>query len=230
MARKTAMRKQPSVSIALPESEKQRLGGIAQGVIPGKPSAPPKRLSPGVYRSAQGGLVNSKGRALPGQKQPSLIEGALAGAGRGANEMMQRPQTPQQLPPGMGPLELEQGNQQFMPGRQPQYRQPAPLEMGQGQFQGFGNMQPQPGYMPFPQQMPQMDMQQFLQRFQYNNAFNQQPGSVSGMLQQGGQQQPQAQQSQQGIVANRQPIVPSGQMSPAELQAMQNGTFKGYAY
>jgi hypothetical protein len=194
MARKTAMRKQPSVSIALPESEKQRLGGIAQGVIPGKPSAPPKRLSPGVYRSAQGGLVNSKGRALPGQKQPSLIEGALAGAGRNANEMMQRPQmppqAPEQLPLGMGPL--EQGNQQFMPGRPQQWRQPAPLGMGQGQFPGFGNMQRQPAYMPFPQQMPQMDMQQFLQQYQYNNAFNQQPGSVSGMLQQGGQQQPQA--------------------------------------
>jgi hypothetical protein len=57
--------------------------------------------------------------------------------------------------------------------------------------------------------------EQMYQAFQQQQ--RQQPNTVSGML-------------QQGIVANREPIAPQGQLSPAELQARQNGTFKGYNY
>lgn len=87
MARKTAMKKEPTVSIAVPKAEKERLrnlkpGGpsLSDGVIQGKPSAP-KRLSPGVYRSSTGELVGSKGQALPGQ--PSLRDKAMDAARRG---------------------------------------------------------------------------------------------------------------------------------------------------
>ena len=52
---------------------------------------------------------------------------------------------------------------------------------------------------------------------QFQQQQRQQPNTVSGML-------------QQGIVANREPAAPQGQLSPTELQAIQNGTFKGYNY
>ena len=85
MARKTAMGKEPgSVSIALPESEKQRLQGRERR-MPGKARPmdekgnftdrqPLERLSPGVYRNSQGKLVGSKGQALP---KSSRIQNAL---------------------------------------------------------------------------------------------------------------------------------------------------------
>jgi hypothetical protein len=111
----------------------------------------------------------------------------------------------------------------------------------------FGDMPQMP--RPFMGQNPMMgnfspeQMSQLYQRFQQP----QQPQTVSGMLQQGGQppqqmsfpqmnnftpqqQYGQPQGFQQGIVANRQPTAPQGQMSPTELQAIQNGTFKGYNY
>lgn len=79
MARKTAMGKEPgSVSVALPQSEKDRLRGGGQR-MPGKQSL--ERVSPGVYRNSQGKLVGSKGQALPKQ---SPIQSALQGASQAA--------------------------------------------------------------------------------------------------------------------------------------------------
>lgn len=96
MARKTAMRKEPGkVSIALPQSEKDRLNRSRERFL--DPIKPPKmdsegnygkkeslkRLSPGVYRNSQGQLVGSKGQALP---KPSAIQNALDGASRAAGQ------------------------------------------------------------------------------------------------------------------------------------------------
>ena len=101
MARKTAMGKEPgNVSIAIPESEKQRLREAGKR-LPGKVSdvpnmaerlakdakpTPLKRLSPGVYRNGAGQLVGSKGQSLPGQKPQSLTERALNAANRTMND------------------------------------------------------------------------------------------------------------------------------------------------
>lgn len=102
MARKTAMGKEPgNVSIALPESEKQRLKGGGRR-MPGKPrpmdnkgnftdTQSLQRVSPGVYRNSQGKLVGSRGQALP---KPSPIQGALESA-----QVQPAPRPGQQLPP-----------------------------------------------------------------------------------------------------------------------------------
>ena len=98
MARKTAMGKEPgNVSIAIPESEKQRLREAGKR-LPGKvrdvpnmaerlakdaKPTPLKRLSPGVYRNGAGQLVGSKGQAL-GRSSP--IQNALQGAGQAAGQ------------------------------------------------------------------------------------------------------------------------------------------------
>lgn len=59
MARKTALNKEPgNVSVALPQSEKDRLAGR-------KPQL--TRLSPGIYRDASGRLVGSRGQELGGR-------------------------------------------------------------------------------------------------------------------------------------------------------------------
>ena len=77
MARKTAMGKEPgNVSIALPQSEKDRLAG-KKPVISPPVKEQLKRMSPGVYRNSQGKLVSSKGQALP---KPSPIQNALTSA------------------------------------------------------------------------------------------------------------------------------------------------------
>jgi hypothetical protein len=94
MARKTAMGKEPgNVSIALPQSEKDRLRGGGRR-MPGKPRPMDdkgnftdkqslERVSPGVYRNSQGKLVGSKGQALP---KPSPIQNALQGAAQSAGQ------------------------------------------------------------------------------------------------------------------------------------------------
>jgi len=100
MARRTAMSKEPgNVSIAIPDYEKQRTGGGSY--LPLKPPAMDKngslnqgggqlkRVSPGVYRNAQGQLVGSRGQQLPGSRPrgnapiQSAIQGAAQGAGMG---------------------------------------------------------------------------------------------------------------------------------------------------
>lgn len=94
MARKTAMGKEPgSVSVALPQSEKDRLRGGGQR-MPGKPRPMDdkgnftdkqslERVSPGVYRNSQGKLVGSKGQTLP---KRSPIQNALQGAAQAAGQ------------------------------------------------------------------------------------------------------------------------------------------------
>jgi len=80
MARKTAMGKEPgNVSIALPQSEKDRLRNVGRR-LPGK-SRPIDdkgnftdkqyldRVSPGIYRNSKGQLTNSFGRVME-RKQP----------------------------------------------------------------------------------------------------------------------------------------------------------------
>ena len=288
MARKTAMGKEPgNVSIALPQSEKDRLRGSGRR-MPAKPRPMDDkgtftdkqsldRVSPGVYRNSQGKLVGSKGQALP---KSSPIQNALQGAARAAGmqgNAQPAPRPNQRLPQQpMSQQEIDLANQAMnrINDTLNQYPVPkSPMDPGFGPNATLADLQnlypnedmnrqifggpamttgfgPKPYPMqnqmyPFPQgqQMPIQDlayrppagtprlteeqMQRIVQRQQQ---AAQQASSVSGMLQQRGQQQSQAQQSQQGIVANRQPIAASGQMSPAELQAMQNGTFKGYAY
>jgi hypothetical protein len=91
---------------------------------------------------------------------------------------------------------------------------------------GQSNMQPPMNDLMY--RYPQGQTPDFGAMFRYFEQQRQQPNTVSGILQQGGQQ-PQ-QMPATGIVAPREQIVPNGQMSPAELQARQNGTFKGYNY
>lgn len=113
MARKTAMSKEPGkVSIAIPRSEKERLGkdrgrflgptkgrgmddrgqfqlgeGMAERLGKDAKPGPLTRQSPGVYRNSAGQLVGSKGQALPGQKQQSPTEQALNAANQAAAGM-----------------------------------------------------------------------------------------------------------------------------------------------
>ena len=124
MARKTAMKKDPTVSIAIPQSEKDRLQnmkpgvpGVSDGVVQGKPG-PLKRLSPGVYRSRSGQLVGSKGQALPGQ--PSMRDRTSDAARQGAGRREDGRDRAQQ-----GVL-LDAMNQSQQPG-QIATRPPAPL-------------------------------------------------------------------------------------------------------
>lgn len=97
MARKTAMGKEPgNVSIALPQSEKDRLAGKKPVVSP-PVKEQLKRMSPGVYRNSQGKLVGSKGQGLP---KPSLIQNALQGAVQGAGQQAgMQPGQRQQISP-----------------------------------------------------------------------------------------------------------------------------------
>ena len=90
------MGKEPgNVSIALPQSEKDRLnrgrgkflGPTKQPGMDDKGNANNKqsldRLSPGVYRNSQGKLVGSKGQALP---KRSPIQNALQGVAQAAGQ------------------------------------------------------------------------------------------------------------------------------------------------
>ena len=232
MARKTAMKSEPKgggrVSIAVPKSEKERfLPPMKTPPMDNKGNVmqpKPQRLSPGVYRGAGGGLVNSKGRPLPGQ---SAREKALRGANNAASDAVRgMPQAPQSVVQG-----AVQGIAQGIGGA-PQQQMPQGVmqEVIQGATQGAQGLQnniqgmaDQAGFytMPAmrPQGMPQQGIQNGMlqaspeqqQRFQTNMPQNlmyqyppgqapnfgalsqygqqQQPNTVSGLLQQGGQQQ-----------------------------------------
>jgi len=92
MAAKSAMKKDPTVSIAIPKSEKDRLKDVGTRQ-PGKPQPMDdkgninrpqnlQRLSPGVYRNSRGQLTNSSGRVME-RRQPqggSMVD-ALAQQG-----------------------------------------------------------------------------------------------------------------------------------------------------
>ena len=224
MAKKTAMRKEPSnVSVALPKSEKDRLSnagtflpgspGMANKIIEGAKPLPLKRLSPGVYRNSQGQLVGNKGQPLPGQRRQSPIEAALGAANQSR---------PQQQPPASMP---QNGNAPSMVG---QIMQDMPAENPNEQMIGRAAENRSWGNKPYFNNMPQMSrpfmgqnpmmggfspeqMNQLYQRFEQP----QQSQSVSGMLQQGGQPQQQMPFPQMGS--------PMPQMTPEQFQQMQMG-------
>jgi len=117
MARPTALRKEPSkptVSIALPQSEKDRLAGRPPQASPPVRQGPSlQRVSPGVYRNQRGQLVGSRGQALPRQSPP-----------RGQMPNLpteEQPQMPPRQNVGQG-LTTNLSNGQS----QPSYRPPAP--------------------------------------------------------------------------------------------------------
>lgn len=97
------------------------MAGVAQGLAQG---AGLKRLSPGVYRNPQGQLVNSKGGSLPNQQ----------------------PQRPQQMPNRFNDISSILGgaagqqpqNPYLRFDQQPQWRQPAPYQPGQGNMMWMG--------------------------------------------------------------------------------------------
>jgi hypothetical protein len=217
MARKTAMKKDPTVSIAIPQSEKDRLrtlkpGGpsVSDGVVQGKPG-PLRRLSPGVYRSSSGQLVGSKGQALPGQ--PSMRDRASNAANQAAGRT------------GMGDgrdraqqgVLLDAMNRAPQPG-QIATRPPAPLGTMPGNAateagnlaQGSQPIVRQPGFMSqiTPEQWQQL--QQFFQPASRPQNFD----SISQLLQQGGQQQ-------QPIMLNPQMNMSMPQQSFEQWKPMQ---------
>lgn len=234
------------------------------------------RVSPGVYRNAQGNLVNSRGGALPGQRpqQPQPPQRPPTQSSTPGRMPQPRPQMPNVRAPsqaGRDAYDMERIAQEraraiqnggmvtmdYNPqrdnrvneilGRMPQgnpgmFQKPGQLSpedmnrIGMGQdgnpmWNGLGNGPGSPNdvnpwFNPNQQMPPMGDLSyrypqgqapDFGEMFRYFEQQRQQPNTVSGML-------------QQGIVANREPIAPQGQLSPAELQARQNGTFKGYNY
>lgn len=165
MARKTAMKKEPSVSIAIPKSEKERLNKMpgkpqmSDGVTQGKPPAP-KRLSPGVYRSSTGELVGSKGQALPNARQARprgpgdgrdrANAGMLADAMNRSPQVGQvatRPPAPLGTPPEGGQMDQQMGDQWAR-------RDPGFQMQGGGRFGGMVNQ---------PITTPQMTEEQYQQ-------------------------------------------------------------------
>lgn len=167
MARKTAMGKEPgNVSIAIPESEKQRLREAGKR-LPGKVSdvpnmaeriakdakpTPLKRLSPGVYRNSAGQLVGSKGQAL---RKSSPIQNALEGASRAGNSqggMRPAPRPNQEMSQQEIDAAMQAGNL-------------ANSIMDQYNVPSMGN-QIQSGYLQVPQgQQFQMPMQNLMYPF-----------------------------------------------------------------
>lgn len=130
----------------IPLGKPNAAAGIAAGVAQG---AGLQRLSPGVYRSTQGQLVNSKGGNLPGQRQqqqrpmpsqqPSMGS-FLAGVAQGANQF--QPQQPMQ-PATRPPMPYGQGEESGMmyAGGSPNYNETTgqynnPFQYGFGA--GFG--------------------------------------------------------------------------------------------
>lgn len=237
MARKTAMKKEPSkVSVAIPQSEKNRLAkpgnfqpgpaGMAERLAGGVTQPPLKRLSPGVYRNAQGQLVGNKGQALPGQRpQPRQQPGrSIVNAISQQPPQQQQPQQPPMAPPEnaaalAGQVAQDLNDPAFNGGMYTtdmgMTREGRPAE-----GQQWGN-KPYVGDMP---QMPRPFMgpkpignfspdqrNQLYQQFQQQN----QPGSVSGMLQQGGQPQQQ--------MPFPQMVSPMPQITPEQFQQMQMG-------
>lgn len=145
MARKTIMKKEPTVSVALPNSEKERLG---------MPTSPPvrqqlQRLSPGVYRNQMGQLTTSTGRALPRrnpQQQPgNRITDAMNQQPQQRPEIATRPPAPLGTPPEMRqrdpgyfqPIDLHFGGMVNQPSAMPQ--------MGPEQYQPFTELVKQQG-------------------------------------------------------------------------------------
>lgn len=138
MARKTAMKKEPTVSVALPDSEKRRLG------MPTTPSDKPlpQRLSPGVYRGPRGQLQTSSGRQLPRPATQPTQAGRLIDAmnQQQPGQIATRPPAPLGTPAG-APQQDGQGSAPIgnMMGQMPQMSQ---ADMNQF-MQNYAYEQPQ---------------------------------------------------------------------------------------
>ena len=171
MARKTIMKKEPTVSVALPNSEKERLG---------MPTRPPvrqqlQRLSPGVYRNQMGQLTTSTGRALsrrnpqqqPGnritdamnqqpQQRPEIATRPPAPLGSPAGDSFQQPGATSTIPDTFGQVPQIPARGQFplMPGITPE--QWAALQTYLKQPMEFQSPPSQP-FMP-PMQQPNNNM------------------------------------------------------------------------
>lgn len=177
MARKTAMKKDPTVSVALPESEKRRLG---------MPTTPldkplPQRLSPGVYRGPRGQLQTASGRQLPRPTtQPTQASRLVDAMGQQQpGQIATRPPAPLGTPPGngqqdgQGPAPLGNMMQQMPQMSQPDmnqfmqnyaYEQPQRPNSITGLLQRGGQQQ-QP-MMQYPQMnmiMPELSFEQWKQ-------------------------------------------------------------------
>lgn len=178
MARKTAMKKEPTVSVALPDSEKRRLG------MPNTSSRQkPQRLSPGVYRGPKGQLQTSSGRQLPRPATPPGQAGRLVDAMNQAPQQGQiatRPPAPLGTPAG-APQQDGQGSAPIgnLMGQMPQmsqadmnqfmqnfaYEQPQRPNSITGLLQRGGQQQQQP-MMQYPQMnmpMPELSFEQWKQ-------------------------------------------------------------------
>lgn len=135
--RKTAMASEP---------KKPATGGGYKA----NPNMPLKRLSPGVYRGAGGGLVNMRGRPLQSQMGQRMAQGL-----RGGNEPMV---TLQNNEPGDGSNWLPKPIGPQMPNP-PQYYQPTSLDQMQQGSIANKMFQPPPGapqenYAQFAAQQP----------------------------------------------------------------------------
>lgn len=203
MARKTAMGKEPgSVSIAIPQSEKDRLRnsgkfqpgdpGMAEKIAKGAKPFPLKRLSPGVYRNGAGELVGSKGQVLPGGRSPSLTERALNAANRAIGNQDRRFQTQGSLVGNVAGNQAQQIADNLTPQNPMTPQQQGEIDRNVRQF--IGEIQ-QPGFqmpnnfMPYPMQM-QNQMSDLMYRFPQGQNFNQWNNTMF-RPQQPGQVQPQ---------------------------------------
>jgi hypothetical protein len=117
--------------------------------------------------------------------------------------------------------------QQMNPNNEMPLNMPGMGGMNNGAAAGIGAAFNTKPFM-FPQQQGmQPDMMYPARMPNFNQMDGQYDPFSLAKMQAGQAAQP---QFGQGIMANQQPLAPNGQMSPAELQAMQNGGFKGYKY
>lgn len=191
MARKTAMGKEPgNVSIALPQSEKDRLAGKKPVVSP-PVKEQLKRMSPGVYRNSQGKLVGSKGQGLP---KPSPIQNALQGAVQGAGQQAgMQPGQRQQMSPEAVNAGMQAGDlansaiRDYRPYPQGQMPMTGSMQSGYLEAQPWQQQPIQDLMYRYPAGTTPPDMRLFAPYRPMNLAQQpqqpQQPQTVSGLLQ-----------------------------------------------
>lgn len=103
------------------------------------------RVSPGVYRSAEGKLVGSKGQALPQASRQAQMNDATNLALNGVSQYGNMPQfnepmqtQPLTFPPGQAPT-MDQMKQMFGQMQQPQPNPLAQVQTPGGQAYRYGN-------------------------------------------------------------------------------------------
>lgn len=234
MARQTAMRTGPTRTA-------QSAAAVAtRPPLPtGGPSrkAPLQRLSPGVYRDASGRLTNSSGRPMRAEdRRPDyrFDFGGVPGKMGEAVGMPQQPTSPGRLGDIVDDRPLDQRDRIGLPrSTNPDYERLYQEAKERAEAIRSGGMVTY-DYNPERDRMVQELLQAQRQPIQ---AYPQMPFPspnqnfstyMNGMYNPGQQYQPMQQPTSiwQGPLQQR----TSGEMSPAELKAIQNGTFKGYAY